>query len=695
MSADNNFVIRHPDFDFVLDKNSDVICTKILHCIASAGSSKLHFKAVSTVREKVDGLSAYADFLRTDPPCRAAPLIKSSKDVIHVTMDWITHTVLFERYLINNVKSPHQRNKHRSAMKYWWSQLSTKKYCPPSLKLKNEDVRKDKDIKAVGSKTVFDNDIEVSMLPSQVKTFIDGIAKTISDTVEDKEDILTVFTHVAQELNQDGEINLGSIEPDKLAEHVQTALQTRLDSIRSYAESQFHTAITLRKLGREKARSGRHHLRLIKNFLEVSVGKGYKNPYRPDVLSLTNDEFTNAILAYLLFVNSPNRGIGFRETFTKSSLYLRFQKEQKRRGIEFDAEKQQAYIGASKQFVVAAQIILIHELTANPTAIQKLAVDASYTTFKEVAGVDWYKPRAKHKFLTLLDDKEQQAWKDASQVVRIVQHATKEYRKRSIEADQQKLFLYNLNNATHAKGRKERSPCSNPSGTFFHEGTVNMLGEISNKAWTCHPLQLRNSLILLEGLVGGVEAAKRKAQHIDPRTTTGYLAKMPAKLEMERQIREFMLWLETLVSLDIDDFPEKVGIDALEYQKRKEQLLKTQFGGLMCKDPLAGVQIGTTKGQACGMFTKCIICDNRQNFFYTSVDNVVHTLLWNDALNKAYDQGRIQKTGEWRAWAQFIRVIRDRLQKDKKHQAILLDAIEVKGAMTSNPYDKLFEEQLK
>jgi hypothetical protein len=76
----------------------------------------------------------------------------------------------------------------------------------------------------------------------------------------------------------------------------------------------------------------------------------------------------------------------------------------------------------------------------------------------------------------------------------------------------------------------------------------------------------------------------------------------------------------------------------------------------MCKDPLAGVQPGTTKDQACGMFTKCITCNNRQNFFYTSVDNVVHTLLWNDALNKAYDQGKIQKTGEWRAWAQFIRV---------------------------------------
>ena len=695
MSAVNSFVIKHPDFDFVLDNNSDVICTQILHCIASTGSSKLHSYAVSTVREKVDGLSVYADFLRTDPPCRAAPLIKNSQDVIHVSMDWITHTVLFERYLINNVTSPNQRNKHRNAMKYWWSQLSTKKYCPPSLKLKNEDVRRDKYIKAVGSKTVFDNDIKLSILPPEVITFIDGLAKTINDTAQQKEEILTVYAHVAQELHQDGEINLSSIEPDKLAEHVQAALQTRLDNIRSHAESQFYAAIAVRKLGREKARLGRHHLRLIKNFLEVRVGKGFKNPYRMDVQSLTNDEFTNATLAYLLFVNSPNRGIGFREKFTKSSLYIRFQREQQRRGIVFDAEKQQTYIGASKQFLVAAQIILIHELTANPTPIQKLDVDASYTTFKEVAGVDWYKPRAKHKFLTLLDDKDQEAWTDASQVVRLVRHATKEYRKRSIETDKQKLFLYNFQNATRSKGRQDNAPCSNPSGNLFYEGTLEMLGEISNKVWSCHPLQLRNSLLLLEGLIGGVEAAKIKGKHVDPRTATGYLAKMPAKIEMERQIHEFMQWLETLVSLDIDDFPEKVGIDALEYQKRKEQILKTQFGGLMCKDPLAGVQPGTTKGEACGMFTKCITCNNRQNFFYTSVDNVVHTLLWNDAINKAYDQEKIEKTGEWRAWAQFIRVIRDRLQKDKKHKAILLDAIEVKEAMTSNPYDVLFKEEQK
>jgi hypothetical protein len=327
----------------------------------------------------------------------------------------------------------------------------------------------------------------------------------------------------------------------------------------------------VRKLGREKARLGRHHLRLIKNFLEVSVGSGYKNPYKPDVLSLTNNEFTNAILAYLLFVNSPNRGIGFREKFTKSSLYLRFQRERKRRDINFDAEEQQKYIGASKQFVVAAQIILIHELTANPTAIQQLDVDASYTTFKEVAGVDWYKPRAKHKFLTLLDDKEQEAWTDASQVVRIVRHATKEYRKRSIEEDQQKLFLYNFQNATSKKGRQDIEPCSNPSGRLFYEGTLEMLGEISKNVWSCHPLQLRNSLILLEGLIGGVEAVKRKGKHVDPRTTTGYIAKMPAKLEMERQIHEFMLWLETLISLDIDDFPEKVGIDALNIRSVKNK----------------------------------------------------------------------------------------------------------------------------
>lgn len=694
MSAVNSFVIRHPDFDFVLDKNSDVICTRILDFIANSGNSKLQTKSVSLVRQRVKGLSVYADFLRTAPPCRAAPLIKTSQDVIHIKMDWITHTVLFERYLCTNIASVYQRNKHREAMGYWWSKLSTKKYCPPSLKLKSEDVSKNKDIKAVGSKTIFDNDIILSLLPDEVITFIDDLTKTISDTAQQKEEILTVYTHVAQELHQGGEINLSSIEPDKLVEHVQTALQNRLDSIRSYAESQFHAAIAVRKLGREKARLGRHHLRLIKNFLEVSGGSGNTNPYKPDVQSLTNDEFTNAILAYLLFVDSPNRGIGFREKFTKGSLYQRFHKEQKRRKINFVVEEQQKYIGASKQFVVAAQIILIHELTANPTAIQKIDVNASYTTFKEVAGVDWYKPRAKHKFLTLLDDKEQEAWTDASQVVRIVKHAAKGYRKRSIEADQQKLFLYNFQNATRAKGRQDIAPCSNPSGDLFLKGTKDMLGK-SNKVWTCNPLQLRNSLILLEGLVGGVEAAKRKSQHVDPRTTTGYLAKMPAKLEMERKIREFMLWLETLVSLDIDDFPEKVGIDAVEYQKRKEQILKTQFGGLMCKDPLAGVQPGTTKGQACGMFTKCITCNNRQNFFYTSVDNVVHTLLWNDALNNAYDQGRIQKTGEWRAWAQFIRVIRDRLQKDQKHQAILLDAIEVKEAMTSNPYDKLFEEQQK
>ncbi len=689
-----NIVIRHPDFDFVLDGLNDVICTSILQFIARSSNSKLQSKKVSTVREKIKGLTVYAEFLRTTPPCRVVPLIKNSKAVTHNGIDWLTHTVLFESYLTNNVTSVYQRNKHRSGMKYWWSQLSTEKFCPPNLKLKLEDVKRVKNIKPVGRKTVFDNDIDLTALPKEVIEFIDSLGQKIDDAAREKEEILSVYTHVAKELHEQGEIDLSSIKSDQLPSFVQTALQNRLDSIRNHAEKRFANALAVRRLGRAKARNGRKHLRLIKNFLEVTVGSGYKNPFRDDVSKLSNDEFTNAILAYLLFVDSPNRGIGFREKFTVVSLYQRFHKEQKRRGISLVADVQQDYIGANKELLISAQIILIHELAANPSSVQNIEVNADYTSFKDIAGIEWYKPRAEHKILTILDSIEQEVWTSPTEVVRIVRHATRYYRKHCVPADKHNLFLNNYQNATRAKGRAEIAPCSTPRQPFFYDGTLEMLSKISGGIWTCNPLQLRNSILLLEGLSAGVDAAKIKAHHVDPRTTSSYLAKLPAKMEMERQIHEFMEWLETLITLDIDDFPDKVGIDPAEYEKRKEQLLKSQFGGLICKDPLAGVQPGTTKGEVCGMFTKCITCNNRQNFFYTSVDNVIHTLLWNDAINQAYASGKIELTNEWASWAQFIKVIVVRLEKDKKHKAILQDALNAKEAIDFNPYMALFEGEV-
>ena len=143
-----------------------------MHFIARSSNSKLRIKGIDTVPKGYLSML----ILRTEPPCRAAPLIKNNKDVIHDAIDWITHIVLFERYLKTNVASDFQRNKHRSAMWYWCDQLSTKKYWPPSLKLKHEDVKRVKDIKAVGSKTIFDNDIQRSILADEMIIFIDGLA---------------------------------------------------------------------------------------------------------------------------------------------------------------------------------------------------------------------------------------------------------------------------------------------------------------------------------------------------------------------------------------------------------------------------------------------------------------------------------------------------------------------------------------
>jgi hypothetical protein len=366
-------------------------------------------------------------------------------------------------------------------------------------------------------------------------------------------------------------------------------------------------------------------------------------------------------------------------------------KELKRRSIKLEAMEYQEYIGGSHDLLIAGYLMLIFDLVANPNAIAELSVNADYRTIANLSGVEWEKKRA-NKILTLNDESGMGDYTKASKIVATIRMATRYYRKHCLYSDRNNLFLINYQNKAHSKGRNTGEPVNMPSGNWFNDHSKSLIKRCTSGEWTGTALSIRASIILLEGLKYGVAAAQTKTQHSYSRTTTSYLNKLPMRLQHEEKIRSFMEWLEALVAIDIDDFAAKVGLDPVEFESRREQVLASHFGGLHCSDNLSGFQPGSTVGSPCTQIDKCLTCKKRRNLFVASENNIQHLLLWNDALRQARESKLIDITTDWLLWAAFIDSMLERLQKNAKHRAVLAGARKKVNAMDYNPYLFVFKK---
>lgn len=277
-------------------------------------------------------------------------------------------------------------------------------------------------------------------------------------------------------------------------------------------------------------------------------------------------------------------------------------------------------------------------------------------------------------------------------VFKYVKRATRWYRKYCVEnnhRDQQDFLFLSFHSSKRHKEDVVR-PLNPQSGTFTEHGKK-FFEIVSEGKWFMTPDMLRSSLLLLSGLRAGVEGIKEDAQHTNERTSSVYHNRPAARAIFHEEMREFKEWLQTLITLNIDDAPLKLGVDPAQYEERKKHIMASRFGGLFCKDPRAGVQEGTKKGEACNKIARCLLCKNKKNLFVESVENITHLLQWSEALENAVNQGLIDpnENVNWYFWFRFIEEMVDRLTNSvmsKMRNQALISAAKTKMSTLSNPY---------
>ena len=682
--TDHSQFIYHPKRDYDCRSFFELLSPELAGALVRIGNEHLAEKSLVYADQCFKALTIFArDFLSSNNS-RPADNARHGVFPIGRHAECVALARQFDAFLHSEFDSRYRRNHHRCGVRFWFQRLATEGLMPQGVSLKDESRRGDG---STGQDTTSATLVDFS-LPEEARGELKDRVARVSADDRDRQEAEIIYQHIAKEYlarNPDA-----SFSHDDIPHLIAQILGERLEQIRQHAEQEFQKARGERAKGLLMVRAGRKHLALFRNWMAwvKGPGKGKVNPFQEAVYQLTPQEFDAATLAWCYFCNG---GIFFRWKYHETRFWNRWVRGKAYVGSTLDAEIAQDLIGCGTAMTVSAQIILVHDLTANVSSVRELTVDADYTGFGSLRGVQWSKARA-GKVLTLLDHMGQ-GLTSPSKVARIIRNATKKYRVHCIPRDKDSLFLLNYQNRTWAKSKKsgdnklDQYPISRPSDTWFCHHAKKVIEAAAKSEWVGTTKSIRQSILLYDALIGGVLAVQESAQHQQTRTSTSYSNKLPMRIKLDIEIRSFLRWMQTLVAVNVDDFASKVGIDEVQFQEHRQEILNSHFGGLYCKDPRAGVQPGTTKGEVCGEISQCMSCPNRRHLFVTTEANVTHLLLWNDALVYAFKAGLIANPPEreWKMWSLFIRSILDRLESKREFRALLAGA-RATVSHVRNPY---------
>ncbi|MAZ65665.1 MAG: hypothetical protein CMF25_00960 [Kangiellaceae bacterium] len=476
---------------------------------------------------------------------------------------------------------------------------------------------------------------------------------------------------------------------ENIADQCAFILKDRLTKLRLEAEEKFIQYSNLRLSGLIAIRKYRYLLPIIDDWLNWRKSKetGTTNPWGSEIRQLSDEQWWGVYLAWCWYRNDglePKCGV------LPSRLYNMIRKQfSGRRDYRADVATAEA-IGCSMGFIAAASTILIHDLVANVDSVRNMSVNADNITDYGVVDVEWVKPRARG-LLTAID--ERQSRYTASRVIRVIRRSTRRYRQVAVNHHKNKLFLHHHSAKGSSKVNRNQDHVKPmmPSSASLLKYVKNIIHKASGEKWSGTARSIRVSVLLYKGLTGGLISVQQAAQHSSLRTSMLYTNSIVMRLTMDKKMREFREWLQVLVTINIENAASKIGIDEDKYQKEKEALIASQFGGVYCRDPKSGVQEGTQKGEVCGAISQCMTCANKRNIFVVTEENVLHLLQWNEALKKGNKQGFINvfQDGKWAFWCVFIESVIEKIfQSGNKNKAVFQSA-QQKLISTDNPYLKI------
>lgn len=671
------------------------------YCFKKAGFSTLFhpdfISSLCDVPDRLDGLKnstfgghwqgirLFLGYLAEEAPS-LYNLIKFSNSPyqpIHDTYTWTTTLLAYRQWILIERKTNERANKSISSLNWWLSKLQSEKSIPffdriasyPTSKVKNREK----------PSTIID-----THLPDHVLKALGAMA------VEEPDEIKRIYTHTRYEVSL-LEAKPSGFDERPLHDQSRWVLETRLATLREGIESQFLEAKHVRLEGLKVIRQYRHLVPLIDNLLSwrKEKGQGKENPYADQACALGYEMYLNAMLSWLWYKNKklPLKESISPDYYRSAKRYFSRVREEANLSplkYKWDDRWFADRLGCGESLIAPAVLMLIFDHCVNPTS----AYDIENKPLSNEFGIPvlhWVKKRAKSalfKFLPI------NISVSTDEVIRVVGNATRGYRRHLLdELNIKDKYLF-LNYHSSKEQKTGLLIPRKPEWETFTKYTKSALSKASGAEWTSTAHQLRNSILLLTALEAGVEGLQKKAEHSDENenlaVSTKYADKALVQLQHNESMREFKEWLQTIITLNIEDAAEKLGVDPDDYKKRAEMAVRYRFGGLGCKDPKAGFQEGTVKGVTCNKIARCLFCPQRRNVFIESVQNFVHLLQWEEALNLGAERKEIDpKAPNWFFWMAFIREMLLRVTEDDiaggRKQAMLAEAESI-AASTPNPY---------
>lgn len=364
--------------------------------------------------------------------------------------------------------------------------------------------------------------------------------------------------------------------------------------------------------------------------------------------------------------------------------------------------------GASRICMVAGYLLVLLETAGNSESIWNLLIDdlvlqdGSEDTYR----LNWIKRRSHLSEVKSMQFKVRTDVLSAETltVKDVFEHQLK-CRKKYIsdvrEADKKKLFLsfHKNNTKIDASGARQSIP-THPSLGFLTGQFRRLCTLASEDRWTSTPKAIRGSRLLLKGILSrDASAVADLGQHKGLEMAARYTYHLPEVLRREQNIRDFLDWFEALLTVDIEGFAKKICLNEGLYSKRSgaariirnaelEVAINTQFGGIHCSDPTAGVQPGTKKGEVCTRIDKCPTCVQRRGLFVLSQANLVNVMHWHDRLDEAKASFSEQAFRPWVIWHMFTSMVLEQFSRAPSHAVIFRLAI-LQQRKEANPYSNI------
>lgn len=680
--------------EFIKNVFSDTLCA-----IIEKNKGRIINGAEKTIYQRIQGLEKWCEHLVKDDSAVASYLKTTDGKDNPIGGDWLSYKIQLSNYLKKEFPSVGSRQKHISAINWWFGFLADFGFAPDSIKLPHpdKDSKENIVIRANAKKKVVLDTTSSADIPEQYQDYISEFIDSVAPDDPDRDIKISLYINATQEL-----AHLGNDHSDapfhKLMEE---ALLHRLVRIRNIAEATFRKAKKRRLRFINEARKGEKHFDLLQKWLSWQKGTsgGNTNPHTPELGNLTKRELVRGLLYCVISEKSKFHGVGFRYSSMLTHQYNRLRKYLQKRDITITAEQVIEMVGASKELLVSAQLILVDELTANASSVRNLPRDSTLKVNDHAIATIFDKPRARYRKYYLVEAllTEKDGWHSAYEVINELLEATNSYVGHTIPRDKGNLFLYNYQNSTRLNKESDTSNdkhvISTPSDEWFNVHTQALLSPIASGLTA---KSIRESRILLEGLQKGLKSAQSKGRHVTSLVTNKhYLDKIAYTKKLENEIRKFMEWLEALVVIDIENYAAKVGYDEKAFGELQQKIKDDGFGGIVCNDPNAGVQEGTVKGDGCGMFLKCLTCKERSSVFFVNQQNVTQMVLWKRALASHVKGLSEEQASTFYMWCQFIDTIYRELESDPAHEAILLQSENIADQYESengNPYQDVLKE---